>query len=1047
MPNIKLKKILSQSKIIDSINAICSATGEDIGIYDSVDNLIYGTISKPAETKFLIEPNIGYVTGQNAASIIASMLSAITEIELQKKTLAKEALNKYREITLIYDIAEKITSSLELNKTLNILVNEAAQLVKASLVEVYLIDHNSILYLATPPEIINLKNTPHQSYLEIFNNVITSGKVEIVNNFAQSTGASLICVPLRNKNTAIGILLVQNKKRDFYTSEDAKLLTVLSAQAAIAIDNARLYEEILKTNEQLERRVHDRTAKLSDTNVLLQKEIEQRKFTAEQLKNAQKYSQSLIESSLDMIISTDNNGKIVEFNMAAQKAFGYKRDEIIGKPTGVLYSDKEAGLKIKEQLNQSGQFSGEITSIRKDGTPFPVFISASLLKDSEGTIIGSMGVSRDITSQKIVEENLRQAIDDAERANHAKSEFLANMSHEIRTPMNGIIGMTALALETHLEPEQREYLEMVRDSADSLLDLLNSILDLSKIEAGRLTLEMTNFDLQDTIAEAASALVLQAHSKGLELLYHIYPDVPVKLIGDPTRIRQIIINLIGNAIKFTDHGEIVITLKRTDNQSNTDSAEIEFSVTDSGIGIPENKINTIFESFAQADSSTTRKYGGTGLGLTITKQLIELMGGEIKVKSVLNTGTTFLFSITLKQQPQSSVKPISNTNIDALIIDDKPLSLQILNEILCSIGVNVTEASDADTAISLLTKRFEDNIPFKVVILSSMMNYQGAILVSSHLRDNPKLAEIKIITLNTNHRSDDIEKFNQLGMTGYLFKPIKKTRLIELIFPSSIKKHVIEENSVLSITAATKKLNVLLAEDIYVNQRLAVTLLQKHGATVEVANNGREAVSQVKENKRFDLILMDLHMPEMDGITAAKIIRSFSDIPIIALTADAMKQDKDRCLDAGMNGFVSKPIKEKELFEVINSLIQTDISIIKEEPSKTLSYEEKPIIDKVEVMERLNGDIELFKEIYEAFIDDAHTLINELKETIAKNDLDKIKGIAHAIKGASAGIGAVRLMEKALMLEEMTKSHDTNRSQEIVKEIEIEFQKLLDLHM
>ena len=661
-----------------------------------------------------------------------------------------------------------------------------------------------------------------------------------------------------------------------------------------------------------------------------------RRFSAQavQLASSEERYRLLFQRSLAAVYRSTPDGRILDCNETCARILGYESQrELMVLNANSLYFEEGDRSEYIARLSTDGLVSNLETSFkRKDGKRVWVLENANLVDDPTGGGSVVEGTFLDISDRKSMELELTQTKELAEAANRAKSEFLASMSHEIRTPMNGIIGMTELVLDTDLNSEQREYLNMAKLSADSLLTLINDILDYSKIEAGKLDIDAIDFNLRNSLGDTMKSLALRAHQKGLELALDVQPDVPDELIGDPGRLRQIIVNLASNAIKFTEKGEVV-TYVAVGSRS-AESVGLHVTVADTGIGIPAEKQAAIFEAFTQADSSTTRKFGGTGLGLSISSRLVEFMGGRIWVESEPGKGSRFHFTVHMGLQKGDSIKPLriepqQLRGLPALVVDDNQTNRLILMKILRNWKMEPHEADSGAAAINSLEAAQETGRKFPLILLDAQMPEMDGFALAEHIKKSPHSASATVLMLSSAGLRGDAERCRHLGIAAYLTKPFKQSELLEAILaalgampnseahPKLITRHSLREEP-------HRGLRILVAEDNTVNQVLAVRLLEKRGHKVQVAANGKQALECLRQTE-FDVVLMDVQMPEMGGFEATQAIReeekhTGAHIPIIAMTASAMKGDHEECLRHGMDAYVSKPLNLSALFEAIRRL-------------------------------------------------------------------------------------------------------------------------------
>lgn len=754
------------------------------------------------------------------------------------------------------------------------------------------------------------------------------------------------------------------------------------------------------------------------------------------------------------IVLLDDQGNLTYVNEHYLRITGLNVNDARGNAwkTVIHPEDLRRVCEIREKAIANGEdYAMSYRYLNRDGRTVWADTVAKGFHQNDGTEHGYVVVVQDVTERHKAEERLRDAKEAAEAASRAKSEFLANMSHEIRTPMNGILGMTDLALDTELNPEQREYLEMVRSSAESLLGIINDILDFSKIEAGRLDLEYVSFSLLDCIESALEPLAVRAQQKGLEVTWALQGDIPEFLMGDPTRLRQVLINLVGNAIKFTKQGEVSVRAQRLESEDG--SILIRFSVSDTGMGIPEEKQQQVFDAFSQADSSTTREFGGTGLGLSISARLIRLMQGEIQLESAPGKGSTFAFtvpfSIATADAPALPVtaQPVT-LNERALVVDDNEINRNLLMQVLPPWGLLTTSAASGADALELFRKSIEDGAPFSVVLLDQNMPGMDGYEVARKIRLLARKDQPVIVILSSAPVSVEPARLKKLGIERILIKPLRRATLYEAI------RHGLKLPAPSEATPApgakkeeARALRLLLVEDNRVNQKLAMRLIEKMGHQVTLAINGREALKLLKPHS-FDLVLMDIQMPVMGGVEATQKIRksermSGGHIPIIAMTAHAMAGDAEKYLSAGMDGYVSKPVRAGFLRAEIDRLARPHLSELPGPNHQEEEFMPNTIFDLPELLARVENDRELMRDLLQIFKEEFPRHLQALRDAVDSLDSQKVATEAHTLKGMLSNLAASSAAGAAARLEQLGRSREVGEFQEACSSFENMSKELL----
>ena len=739
--------------------------------------------------------------------------------------------------------------------------------------------------------------------------------------------------------------------------------------------------------------------------------------------------------SLDLFCVATFDGYFVRVNPAWQTVLGFEEEELRSAPfMDFVHPDDRRATDdaMSELMSGAHVIDFENRYRAKDGSyKWLQWFAAPFIKQELVYAVG-----RDITEPKAARDRLAHLVDElkvastrAEQATLAKGEFLANMSHEIRTPMNAIIGMTDLALQTRLTPQQREYVRTARESAEALMAIINDILDVSKIEARRLTLERVPFMVRDTIEDSVKLLAPRADQKGLELSCRIAPDVPMVLMGDPGRLRQVLLNLVGNAVKFTDSGEVgvdVTVAERTD-----DDVMLKCTVRDTGIGIPEDKRWEIFGAFVQADTSTTRRYGGTGLGLTISAQLVEMMGGRLWLESQPGTGSQFhfvaRFDVHADSVDATPSLPFDLRALRALVVDDNATNRRILTEILESWQMTAAGADSARAALEALRTAFDAGRPFQLVLTDALMPDVDGLALAEQIVTHDRFNTVKIILL-TSAGSPTLRGRRAALFAGTLIKPVKQSDLLDAIVtafagPAAPPRERAKEPRRASRPLA-RGLRVLVAEDNATNQKLIAALLDQRGHQVTIVTNGREAVERALQEP-FDLVLMDVQMPEMSGLEATEAIRASEretghHLRIVALTARAMAGDREQCIAAGMDAYLSKPVRAEELFAAIDSLIEIPAN----DTAAAASSDHTTSIDPAALLAGFGGRSDLAVQVIDVFFVDALDMMKRLKEAARAGNLTEAAAAAHAIKGSVGLFSQGRAYEQARALEHQARAGD-----------------------
>lgn len=862
---------------------------------------------------------------------------------------------------------------------------------------------------------------------------------------------------------------------DQYLADDHAVIksgeTMRGVEETTAADGGRRWIERVKSP------IFDKDGKPIGIQLLFW-DVSERIAAERNLKHERELLDTLLTHLPDSIYFKDLESRFLRVSNAMATKFGLSSpDHALGKTDADIFSEEHANAARQDELHiiETGQplvdrEERETWHDREDtwcmSTKMPFF-------DSSDQVVGTFGISRDITELKRSQDELRAARDVADRANRAKSEFLANMSHEIRTPMNSIIGMSELLAQTELSQEQSDYVELVRDSAHALLRLLNDILDFSKIEARKLELESIPFSLRDLVEKTARTLSIRASEKGLEIACRVAPHAPDRLMGDPGRLRQILLNLIGNAIKFTDEGEVVAEVGVAEVDEDNDRIVLDFSVRDTGVGIAEDKQAAVLEAFTQEDASTTRRFGGTGLGLAIAKQLVELMDGDLTLESKVGFGTTFRFQASFGPAPSSGEDPKERleelNQLAVLVVDDNATNLRIMKEILTAWRLQPILAENGPSALKMIQDAADRGQPFQLVITDCMMPEMDGFELAQRIRDRYSSEQTKLIILSSAAAGDEVSRCREIGVSRYMTKPVVQSELLDTVLQvMNIKQ---EEEPEDDDFPACPPLRVLVAEDGIANQHVAVGMLQAAGHVAVVASDGREAVARW-QRESFDLILMDMHMPVMDGIEATREIRSIEaetgdHIPIIAVTAAALKEDADACRDAGMDAYLAKPIHSRMLQELLAKFApeESDSTILSTQrethtsfstgvdagSSETSRMNEKlniddandPVIDLRAAAARVPGGMPGVRRLAEVFIPECESLMRTLRKELPDGDPTSVQRAAHTLKGSSGLFFATRVSEEAYAIERLGQEKDLPRAADRMLVLEQEVAAML----
>lgn len=824
---------------------------------------------------------------------------------------------------------------------------------------------------------------------------------------------SLICLPITIENNIIGVFtLITFNYETEWELQHVELLKIICTVLSGAI-------------------------KRKESEALIKYEINKLVNLKEILQDSEEKFRKLIQSIRDAIILVDNEDRIVNWNKGAERIFGFSFEEVLGlKLHQVILppESRESFLNIFEKIkgSRTGKLTDRITelnTIRKGGSTFHAEISLSFIKIKGKN--HAVGIVRDITERKQAQKVIMEAMEAAEAANRAKSMFLANMSHEIRTPLNGIMGFMELLGRTSLDSQQRDFVQEMKNASDSLLSLINDLLDFSKIEANKIELENISFKLTEVVEGVASLFSPRACSKGIEINVMLHSQIPDLVNGDPARLRHILENLVSNAIKFTDEGEVVISVVPVLESDN--KVFVLFKVTDTGIGIPEDEQDKLFEPFTQVDASTTRKYGGTGLGLAICDNLIRMMSGEFSVESKVGQGSSFMFTIPFEIARNSgednAVSQERLQGLDVLVVDNGTTSREIIRYYLQNAGCKVSEAKSAEQAVEILRTRAVAKSAIKVALLNYRMPGKNGLELAKEIKADEQIRDIEIVLLSPFDGPQNLEALRSEGISNILLKPVNKNNLINCLFtimgtPNDLyintkKGFVTEINT--GDSSKIGNIRILLVEDNMTNQKLVLSILKTVGFSCDTAVNGLKALEAL-ENNSYDIILMDCQMPEMDGYEATRKIRSMEDghrhTPIIAMTANAMKSDYDLCINSGMDDYICKPFKANDLVKMVIKWSEYKPAVNEE----AQVYNPQNISDNIpaifeKLARDLMSDIDFVYDVYNEFVESLSDSFDKIDTAIATSDFNTITITAHTLKGASGSLRLLELSKLASQLE------------------------------